>query len=72
MIDHSEWKSSVLRCFDSTDCDCLTCKFIGGNREVETMEHVIQLLDEKLAEAENDVRQLMRALIKMKDERHAD
>ena len=58
------WKSSVLRCFDGTDCDCLVCRFVTGYREQETMLHVIALLDSKLAEAENDVRQLTRAAMK--------
>ncbi len=72
MIDETPWKSSILRCFDSTDCDCLTCKFIGGNRDVETMEHVIRLLDSKLAESERAERTLINAMIALKDERHAE
>ena len=47
MSDETPWKSSVLRCFDSTDCDCPTCEFVGGNRDADTMEHVIRLLDDE-------------------------
>lgn len=72
MIDNSPWKSSVLRCFDSTDCDCLTCRFISGYREQETLIHVIALLDSKLAESEKAERTLINAMIALKDERHAD
>ncbi len=72
MIDKSPWKSSVLRCFDSTDCDCMTCRFIAGASDMETLLAVIALLDSKLAESEKAERTLINAMIALKDERHAD
>ena len=70
-IEDLPWKSSVLRCFDSTDCDCMTCRFISGYREQETLMHVIALLDSKLAESEKAERSLTHALFKLKEERDA-
>jgi len=61
-----------LRCFDETDCDCLTCRFISGYREQETLMHVIRLLDSKLADSEKAERDLIRAMVALKEERNAD
>ncbi len=72
MLDNLRpWKSSVLRCFDGTDCDCVTCRFIGGASDMETLLHVIQLLDSKLAESEKQERSLAHALFKEREERDA-
>jgi hypothetical protein len=68
MFAVSEWKSSAMRTYDGPGCDCLACKFIGGDRSPECVDYVVDMLDEHLANAERAERDLMRAMIAMKEQ----
>ncbi len=48
-----KYKSSVLRCHDSEDYDCVTCRFLSGDESREVLLGVISNLDHMLFEKES-------------------
>lgn len=45
------FQSTVLLC-NVGDCSCPVCNFLNGDRQTETLLHVIRVLDDKLANLE--------------------
>ena len=56
-----EYKSSVLRC-NVEDDGCAVCRFLNGDRDVETLLEGIRALDGTLAAKEQYVRDLGKRL----------
>lgn len=48
LMEETQWKSFVLQC-DPGDDDCKVCDFLAGKRDLDTMMHVIKVLDHELA-----------------------
>ena len=47
------YKSSVLRCHDPGQKDCVTCRFLSGDKSQEVLLGVIANLDHVLSEKES-------------------
>lgn len=53
------YKSSVLRCHDPGDADCVTCRFLSGDESQKVLQGVILNLDSVLFEKESLVTTLL-------------
>lgn len=58
------FESTVLNCFDDAE-HCLVCRFIAGDRSTETLLHVIDVLDQSLAEEETENRRHLDIIAKL-------
>ena len=55
------YKSSILNFFDHDDNACPICSFLKGDKTVDTLLYVIEVLDTRLAQEQKFVKDLKMA-----------